>query len=92
MRVSALLQEWVAPVAEQLNPTTVWILVCDHIKHIIASIGPHSKCQIDYKSEQWKLLTEVFRLNLKTAVEATQVEHKPYGQWISKVSKTPPNR
>jgi transcriptional regulator GlxA family with amidase domain len=31
-------------------------------------------------------------INLKTAVEATQVEHKPYGQWISKVSKTPPNR
>jgi hypothetical protein len=31
-------------------------------------------------------------LILKTAVEATQVEHKPYGQWISKVSKTPPNR
>jgi hypothetical protein len=29
---------------------------------------------------------------LKNAVEATQVEHKPYGQWISKVSKTPPNR
>ena len=40
MRVSALLQEWVARVTEQLNPTTVWILVCDHIKHIIASIGP----------------------------------------------------
>jgi hypothetical protein len=34
----------------------------------------------------------VRNLNLKTAVEATQVEHKPYGQWISKVSKTPPNR
>ena len=40
MRVSALLQEWVVRVTEQLNPTTVWILVCDHIKHIIASIGP----------------------------------------------------
>ncbi len=39
MRVSALLQEWVVRVTEQLNPTTVWILVCDHIKHIIASIG-----------------------------------------------------
>jgi hypothetical protein len=40
MRVSALLQEWVARVTEQLNPTTVWILVCNHIKHIIASIRP----------------------------------------------------
>ncbi len=30
--------------------------------------------------------------NPKKPVEATQVEHKPYGQWISKVSKTPPNR
>jgi hypothetical protein len=29
---------------------------------------------------------------LKNAVEATQVEHKQYGQWISKVSKTPQNR
>ena len=31
-------------------------------------------------------------INIKSAVEATQVEHKPYGQWISEVSKTPPNR
>ncbi len=29
---------------------------------------------------------------LKNAVEATQSEHKPYGQWISKVSKTHQNR
>jgi hypothetical protein len=40
MRVSALLQEWVVRVTEQLNPTTVWLLVCDHLKRIIASIDP----------------------------------------------------
>ena len=31
-------------------------------------------------------------MSLKNAVEATQVERKPYGQGISKVSKTPKNR
>jgi hypothetical protein len=41
MRVSALLQGWVAQAAEQLNPTTVWNLVCDHIKRVLAGIGPH---------------------------------------------------
>lgn len=40
MHVSALLQEWVVRATEQLNPTTVWNLVCDHIKRVIASIGP----------------------------------------------------
>ncbi|MBI5438541.1 MAG: hypothetical protein HY936_06285 [Nitrosomonadales bacterium] len=40
MHVSALFQEWVARATEQLNPTTVWNLVCDHIKRVIASIGP----------------------------------------------------
>ncbi len=40
MRVSALLQDWVVRATEQLNPTTVWSLVCDHIKRVIASIGP----------------------------------------------------
>jgi hypothetical protein len=40
MRVSAMLQGWVDRAAEQLNPTTVWILVCDHLKHILAGIGP----------------------------------------------------
>jgi hypothetical protein len=40
MHVSALLQEWVVRAAEQLNITTVWNLVCDHIKRVIASIGP----------------------------------------------------
>ena len=40
MRVSALLQEWAARATEQLNPTTVWHLVCGHLKHILASIGP----------------------------------------------------
>jgi hypothetical protein len=39
-RVSALLQAWVADAAEQLNPKTVWQCVCDHLKQIIAGIGP----------------------------------------------------
>jgi hypothetical protein len=40
MHVSALLQEWVVCATEQLNPATVRNLVCDHIKRVIASIGP----------------------------------------------------
>lgn len=40
MRVSALLQGWVAQAAEQLNPITVWQRVCEHLKQIIAGIGP----------------------------------------------------
>lgn len=34
IRVSALLKGWVAVAAEQLNSTTVWSLVCDHLKHV----------------------------------------------------------
>ncbi|RPH92616.1 MAG: hypothetical protein EHM68_16930 [Lysobacterales bacterium] len=40
MRVSALLQGWVAQAAEQLSPVTVWQHVCDHLKQIIAGVGP----------------------------------------------------
>lgn len=43
-RVSALLQGWLARAAEQLRPTTVWNLVCDHLKHILATAAspqPH---------------------------------------------------
>ena len=40
MRVSALLQGWLAQTAEQLNAVTVWQSVCDHLKQIIAGIGP----------------------------------------------------
>ena len=39
MRVSALLQGWVEQAAEQLNPSTVWSLVCDHLKRVLACIG-----------------------------------------------------
>jgi hypothetical protein len=42
MRVSALLQGWVTEAAEQLNSTTVWNRVCDHLKHILARIAPPS--------------------------------------------------
>ena len=40
MHVSALLQGWVARAAEQFSTTTVWHLVCEHIKLVIACIGP----------------------------------------------------
>ena len=40
MRVSAWLQGWVARAAELLNPTTVWTLVCDHLKRVLPGIGP----------------------------------------------------
>lgn len=39
-RVSALLQAWFANAAEQLNSKTVWQYVCDHLKQILADIGP----------------------------------------------------
>jgi Transposase DDE domain group 1 len=39
-RVSAMLQGWFELATEQLKPTTVWGLVCDHLKQIIASVGP----------------------------------------------------
>jgi hypothetical protein len=40
MHVSSLLQGWATRAAEQLNPTTVWNLACDHLKRILAGIGP----------------------------------------------------
>lgn len=47
MRVSALLQGWVGRAAEQLNPTTVWNLVCDHLKRVVAGIaGPPQPLRI----------------------------------------------
>jgi len=46
MRVSALLQGWVAQAAEQLNPTTVWQRVCDHLKLTLAGIGPPSAARL----------------------------------------------
>jgi hypothetical protein len=39
-RVSALLQAWAAHAAEQLNPSSVWHLVCDHLKRILAAAKP----------------------------------------------------
>ncbi len=46
MRVSALLQGWVADAAEPLNSTTVWSLVCDHFKHVIAGLPPPSALRL----------------------------------------------
>jgi hypothetical protein len=40
MRVSALLQGWVAQAAEPLNSTSVWTLVCAHLKHVLAGVAP----------------------------------------------------
>ena len=40
MRVSALLQGWLAEAAEQLTSTTVWRRVCDHLKYVLAGIAP----------------------------------------------------
>lgn len=39
MRVSAWLQGWVVRAAEQLNPTTVWALVCNPLKRFLAGLG-----------------------------------------------------
>ena len=40
MRVSPLLQGWVAEAAEQLTSLCVWRRVCDHLQHVIAGIPP----------------------------------------------------
>jgi hypothetical protein len=46
MRVSALLQGWVAKTTEQLNLTSVWIFVCDHLKHVLAGVAPPRTHQV----------------------------------------------
>jgi hypothetical protein len=42
LRVSALLQDWLAKAAEQLNPRTVSNQCCDHLKRVLTGIGPPS--------------------------------------------------
>lgn len=39
MRVSTMLQHWTRRAAEQLNPTIVWNLVCDHLKRVLAAFA-----------------------------------------------------
>ena len=39
MRVSALLQTWVAHAAEQSNATTVWRLCCGYLERMLADVG-----------------------------------------------------
>lgn len=39
MRVSALLKQWADSAAEQFNRVSVWHLVCDHLKLLLATIG-----------------------------------------------------
>lgn len=40
MQVSTRLQAWAKEAAEQLKTHTVWISVCNHLKHTLAGIGP----------------------------------------------------
>ena len=40
MRVSAMLKAWTERAAEQLHSTTVWRLVCDHLKFTLAGFHP----------------------------------------------------
>jgi len=40
LRVSVMLKAWTDRAAEQLNPAGVWHFVCDHLKHILASVRP----------------------------------------------------
>jgi len=40
LRVSTMLKTWAERAAEQLLPTTVWHLVCDHLKQVLAGIHP----------------------------------------------------
>lgn len=40
MRVSAQLQAWATPTTEQLNRCAVWIMICEHLKRILADISP----------------------------------------------------
>ncbi len=39
-RVSAMLHDWAARAAEQLNPAAVWHLACAHLKRVLAGIAP----------------------------------------------------
>ena len=40
MRASAMLHDWTARAAEQMNPLTVWHLFCVHLKRVLAGVGP----------------------------------------------------
>ena len=47
-RVSAMLHDWTARAAEQLNPITVWHHFCAHLKHVLAAVGPpNSRCRLE---------------------------------------------
>ena len=43
LRVSRLLQHWVKEAAEQLDGKSVWHRCCEHLKQILAAIGPPKK-------------------------------------------------
>jgi hypothetical protein len=43
MRVSAMIKAWIQRAAEQLISTTVWHVVCDHVKHVLAGFRPPNR-------------------------------------------------
>jgi len=46
MRVSTMLKAWTERAAEQLHSRTVWQLVCDHLKLILAGIRPPNSARL----------------------------------------------
>jgi hypothetical protein len=62
MRFSALLQSWSVQAAEQLNSVSVWQRVCDHLKRVVAGVGP-PKFRCLPEIMQTASANEVFRIN-----------------------------
>jgi hypothetical protein len=46
----AQLQAWAKEAAEQLQASTVWRCVCEHLKHTLAGIGPPKTLLLGVKS------------------------------------------
>ena len=61
-RVSAMLHDWAARAAEQLNPAAVWHLVCAHLKRVLAGIAPPKTRRSLEQLEFAEWLTAVFRM------------------------------
>ena len=51
MQVSAQLQAWAKGAAEQLTSVTVWRRVCDHLKQMLASVGPPQSRMLTCQSD-----------------------------------------
>lgn len=51
MRVSAMLQSWTDRAAEKLKSVQVWQRVCDHLKQILATVGPsRARRRLDFRA------------------------------------------